>query len=102
MALPPVWRLRALTWMRQRRRRREFHFRFGRRAGLIHVQVRARHDAFAAEFALRPIASDLRGFEQIFLEDFYNFARLPRWPELRAAYDRRAQAGPQLILDLGV
>ncbi len=99
-------KLFAQTAARQRSRHREFRFRFGfPRRGLIPVRVRARRGGFTAQLGLRQArgdASDGRGFAQVFLQDFYNLARLDRWPQLQAACDRRRQArAAPLILDLG-
>ncbi|HVA64910.1 MAG TPA: FkbM family methyltransferase [Terriglobales bacterium] len=97
----PLLQLRTLAWMRQRSRHREFAFRFARRQGLLRATVRARQGAWSARLWLRPERSDLRTFQQVFLDDFYNLTHLPRWRELEGAYRRRAQLATPLILDLG-
>jgi len=97
----PLLKLVGLTLARQRSRHREFAFRFARRQGLIRVKARARQGDFEAQFWLRPERSDLRTFQQVFLDDFYNLTHLPQWRELAGAYQRRAQQAPPLILDLG-
>ncbi len=94
-------KLRAATWLRQRSRRREFAFHFALRQGRLRVAARARHRDWRAQFWLRPERSDLRTFQQVFLDDGYNLASLPRWPELERAFQRRAAHAPPLILDLG-
>jgi len=92
--------LQAAVALRQRSRHRQFRFRCGlpRRGGLP-VGVRARHGAFACDLALRPATSDRRVFEQVFLEEQYDVAKLARWRQLRGAAE--AAARPPLVLDLG-
>lgn len=94
------FKLQGAAALRQRSRHRQFRFHFGfPRRELLPVRVRARRGSFDGRFALRAGTSDRRVFEQIFLEEQYDLARLARWSELRRGAE--AAALPPLVLDLG-
>ena len=75
-----------------------FRPRIRRQAGMHVINVSARDGTFAANVLLRPNASDLNTFAQIFLAASYNIRRLPRHDDIVALC--RSFSRP-LILDLG-
>lgn len=80
----------------------EFGFRIRPPKGSAYqVEVRARRSAFRATVKLRRRSSDVPTFEQVFVNNDYNFRRLKRWQEIKQLYSSLLKNGTPLILDLG-
>jgi FkbM family methyltransferase len=82
---------------------REFIFRPRWPDGLGHhrIAVRSRDGGFEANIKLRRRSSDLRVFQQIFLDRDYDTTYLERGADIAAMYESIIQKARPLILDLG-
>lgn len=101
---PELWKLLAKVRLDRRRGTggSEFSFRLKRDAeGWHRIRVTGKQGAFDATVMLRRGNSDLRVFEQVFVDNDYNLRRLRRWDEICRLYEQLAAAGTPLILDLG-
>jgi FkbM family methyltransferase len=65
------------------------------------ISIEAHDREFKRSVYLRKRTSDLRAFEQVFLDNTYNLRRLARWIDIMHWYSALKEQGSPLILDLG-
>lgn len=73
----------------------------GHREGLDRLMLGNSLNTQTSEVALRPATSDWFTFDQIFVNEDYDFKALKRYTELQNVYESLSAKGAPLILDLG-